>query len=203
MDAHLVVPTNQFLIQCRRPYITRGQVIPYTPEIDRSEASSRWGGLEIDKDHQLYPIECMDGQVQHLAATGLSSFLKRLPLLDSLKKIKCMPGQSVQTPSFGIVEAKSLIHTAIPYRNEKDALAILAACYVNSAHLVAADVASSQESPRIVTSLLGSGSRGFRKSDCAFAAHLACTTIAASGRHLALEFAVRDKELLDQFLKLF
>ena len=203
-DAYLVVPTNPYLVQCRKSYVTRGDKIPYVPaEMDRSEASSRWGGLEIDKEHQLYPVECIDGRVQATAGNELTTFLKRLPIVDQYTKIKCLPGSSIQSPSFGLVAAKSLIHTAIPYRQDKDAVATLSACYVDSVRMVAtSDQPIEEKSPRIVTVVLGSGSRGFKTSECVDAAHLACKTISNSGFDVCLDFAIRDKDLLERFCKM-
>lgn len=203
-DAHLVVPTNPYLVQCRKSYVTRGDKIPYVPaEMDRSEASSRWGGLEIDKEHQLYPVECIDGRVQHFAGKELTAFLKRLPFVDPYSKMKCLPGSSTQSPSFELVAAKSLIHTAIPYRQDKEAVATLSACYIDSARRVASsDQRIERKSPRIVTVVLGSGSRGFRKTECVDAAHLACRIIANSDIDVCLDFAIRDKDLLERLCKM-
>jgi hypothetical protein len=187
----LIVPTNQYLIQCRLPYITKGQLITME-SLDAVHSSSQWGGMEIDQKNQLYPIQCVDGRVQASSGPNLTAHLAKISYLSNSRKIKLLAGQSIVTPSFCLEKKFSfLAHTAIPHQNEVDSLEKLIYCYYTSVAMTIKTI----KNPKIATSLLGNGARGFSNEQASIAAFEACKKISSDlSADVTVEFVLRDPE---------
>ncbi|KAI8823911.1 hypothetical protein BJ741DRAFT_633886 [Chytriomyces cf. hyalinus JEL632] len=212
-----IVPANQFLVGCRLPYITRGMHIPYTAAATETKTSmsSNWGGHEIDRRYQLYPIECVDGLVHRYAGAELTQWLERLkPVVkeeEGNRFVKCLHGDAVVSPGFGLEDRFGLlVHTAVPFNEGGDAGLLLSRCYESSILAVAKRDGSIKgttglshqpsKTIRMLTVLLGSGSRGFEANECCEAAFKgisqASLEMEDSGVQVDLDLAVRHFDIL-------
>ncbi|KAJ3404215.1 hypothetical protein HDU80_003163 [Chytriomyces hyalinus] len=217
-----IVPANQFLVGCRLPYITRGMHIPYTAAATETKASmsSNWGGHEIDRRYQLYPIECVDGLVHRYAGVGLTRWLERVqPVVveeeveeeEGNRHVKCLHGDAVVSPGFGLEDRFGiLVHTAVPFNEGGDARLLLSRCYEASILAVVERYGSVKgttgfshqpnKTIRLLTVLLGSGSRGFEVNECCEAAFKgisqASLEMGDSAVQVDLNLAVRHVDIL-------